>query len=72
MFLSVIDTIQLFDLVWVLTEGGPATPPRRMAVTMFQFGFKRYQVGYASAISVVMFVHQPRLRPGLPALRAAP
>jgi raffinose/stachyose/melibiose transport system permease protein len=24
-------------------------------VTMFQYGFKRYQVGYASAISVVMF-----------------
>ncbi|GAB3909125.1 hypothetical protein GCM10027612_84580 [Microbispora bryophytorum subsp. camponoti] len=27
-----------------------------MAVTMFQFGFKRFQVGYASAISVVMFL----------------
>ncbi|MFC7642326.1 hypothetical protein ACFQX6_16245 [Streptosporangium lutulentum] len=25
-----------------------------MAVTMFQQGFKRYQVGYANAISVVM------------------
>ncbi|MGI5202026.1 hypothetical protein ACQEU6_10650 [Spirillospora sp. CA-108201] len=27
-----------------------------MAVTMFQFGFKRYQMGYASAISVAMFL----------------
>lgn len=55
-FLSVIYTIQLFDLVWILTEGGPAHASETMAITMFEFGFARSQVGYASAISVVMFV----------------
>ncbi|MBX6766540.1 MAG: sugar ABC transporter permease, partial [Actinomadura rubrobrunea] len=55
-FLSVIGAIQLFDLVWVTTAGGPVHASETMAVTMFQFGFKRYQVGYASAISVVMFL----------------
>ncbi|MFB9723737.1 carbohydrate ABC transporter permease [Planobispora longispora] len=55
-FLSIIGTIQLFDLVWVLTAGGPDHASETMAVTMFQFGFKRTQIGYASAISVVMFV----------------
>jgi raffinose/stachyose/melibiose transport system permease protein len=54
-FLSVIGSIQLFDLVWVVTQGGPDHHSETMAVTMFQYGFKRYQVGYASAISVVMF-----------------
>ncbi|MEZ7003186.1 carbohydrate ABC transporter permease [Streptomyces sp. AD55] len=54
-FLSVIGAIQLFDLVWVITQGGPDHHSETMAVTLFQFGFKRYQVGYASAISVVMF-----------------
>ncbi|MEU1851101.1 sugar ABC transporter permease [Streptomyces sp. NPDC019990] len=54
-FLSVIGAIQLFDLVWVTTAGGPDHHSETMAVTMFQYGFKRYQVGYASAISVVMF-----------------
>ncbi|MEU3521570.1 sugar ABC transporter permease [Streptomyces sp. NPDC006654] len=54
-FLSVIGAIQLFDLVWVVTAGGPDHHSETMAVTMFQYGFKRYQVGYASAISVVMF-----------------
>jgi raffinose/stachyose/melibiose transport system permease protein len=54
-FLSVIGSIQLFDLVWVTTAGGPDHHSETMAVTMFQYGFKRYQVGYASAISVVMF-----------------
>ncbi|MBP5940904.1 carbohydrate ABC transporter permease [Streptomyces acidiscabies] len=55
-FLSVIGAIQLFDLVWVTTSGGPDHHSETMAVTLFQYGFKRYQVGYASAISVAMFV----------------
>ncbi|MFB9590400.1 sugar ABC transporter permease [Streptomyces racemochromogenes] len=55
-FLSVIGAIQLFDLVWVMTAGGPNHSSETMAVSMFQFGFKRHQVGYASAISVVLFM----------------
>jgi raffinose/stachyose/melibiose transport system permease protein len=54
-FLSVIGVIQLFDMVWVLTTGGPVHGSETMAVTLFNFGFKRFQVGYASAISMAMF-----------------
>jgi raffinose/stachyose/melibiose transport system permease protein len=55
-FLSVIGTIQLFDMVWVLTGGGPIHSSETLAVTMFQYGFRRFEVGYASAISIVMFL----------------
>jgi raffinose/stachyose/melibiose transport system permease protein len=55
-FLSVIGVIQLFDMVWVLTTGGPVHGSETLAVTMFNFGFKRFQVGYANAISMVMFL----------------
>ncbi|MGH3388463.1 MAG: carbohydrate ABC transporter permease, partial [Actinomadura sp.] len=55
-FLSVIGAIQLFDLVWVLTGGGPVHASETMAVSMYHFGFQRFQVGYASAISVAMFL----------------
>ncbi|MEV4622511.1 sugar ABC transporter permease [Asanoa sp. NPDC049573] len=55
-FLSVIGTIQLFDMVWVLTGGGPIHSSETMAVTMYQYGFRRFEVGYASAISIIMFV----------------
>lgn len=55
-FLSVIGAIQLFDLVWVLTNGGPVHASETMAVTMYQVGFARRQIGYASAISIVMFL----------------
>jgi raffinose/stachyose/melibiose transport system permease protein len=55
-FLSVIGTIQLFDMVWVLTGGGPIHGSETMAVTMYLHGFKRFEVGYASAISIAMFI----------------
>ncbi|MFC0527862.1 carbohydrate ABC transporter permease [Phytohabitans kaempferiae] len=55
-FLSIIGAIQLFDMVWVLTGGGPIHASETMAVTMFQYGFRRSEVGYASAISVAMFL----------------
>ncbi|WP_234331911.1 carbohydrate ABC transporter permease [Streptomyces sp. NRRL S-87] len=55
-FLSVIGAVQLFDLVWVMTAGGPNHSSETMAISIFQFGFKRYQVGYASALSVVLFL----------------
>ncbi|MEV7225780.1 sugar ABC transporter permease [Polymorphospora sp. NPDC051019] len=56
LFLSIIGTIQLFDMVWVLTGGGPTHASETLAVTMFQYGFRRFEVGYASAISIVMFL----------------
>jgi raffinose/stachyose/melibiose transport system permease protein len=55
-FLSVIGTIQLFDMVWVLTGGGPVHASETLAVTMFQHGFRRFEVGYASGISIAMFL----------------
>lgn len=55
-FLSVIGAIQLFDMVYVLTGGGPIHASETMAVTMYQYGFRRSEVGYANAISVAMFL----------------
>ena len=55
-FVSVLGTIQLFDMVWVLTGGGPIRSSETLAVTMFQEGFKRFHVGYASAISMAIFL----------------
>lgn len=55
-FLSVIYTIQLFDLVWVLTKGGPIHASETLAVTMIDYGHVRSQVGLGTAISVVIFL----------------
>nr|WP_277605850.1 sugar ABC transporter permease [Glycomyces sp. L485] len=55
-FLSVIGTVQLFDLVFVLTGGGPFHASETLAITMYDQGFGRNQIGYASALSIAMFV----------------
>ena len=55
-FLSVIGALQLFDLVWVTTGGGPINASNTMATYMFTWGFKRFELGYGSAVAVVLFV----------------
>jgi raffinose/stachyose/melibiose transport system permease protein len=55
MFLSIIGALQLFDLVWVTTKGGPVNSTATMATYLVDWGFRRTQFGYASAVSVIIF-----------------
>ncbi len=54
-FLSIIGALQLFDLVWVTTKGGPVNSTATMATYLVDWGFRRTQFGYASAVSVIIF-----------------
>ena len=71
-FLSIIGSLQLFDLVWVTTRGGPVNASNTMAVYMFDRGFVRFQFGYGSAVAVILFLICFVARPRLPALGPAP
>jgi raffinose/stachyose/melibiose transport system permease protein len=53
-FLSVIGALQLFDLVWVVTKGGPINASSTMATYLYD-QFRRGQFGYASAVSIIIF-----------------
>ena len=55
-FLSMIGALQLFDLVWVITRGGPLGSSNTMAVLMFKSGFTNQQMGYGAAQAVILFV----------------
>jgi raffinose/stachyose/melibiose transport system permease protein len=55
-FLAIIGSLQLFDLVWVTTGGGPFNASNTMATYMIDWGFERYQLGYGSAVAVILFV----------------
>ena len=55
-FLGVIGSLQLFDLVWIMTAGGPAGASTTMATYLIDRGFRRYEFGYGSAVAVVLFV----------------
>jgi len=54
-FLSMIGAIQLFDMVWVMTGGGPVGASNTMAIAMFKAGYKTSQLGYGSALAVILF-----------------
>jgi raffinose/stachyose/melibiose transport system permease protein len=53
-FLSIIGSLQLFDMVWVTTRGGPVGATSTMATYMIQYG--QGQPGYGSAIAVILFL----------------
>jgi raffinose/stachyose/melibiose transport system permease protein len=56
-FLSILGSLQYFDLVWVMTEGGPAgtNASQTMATYLYHFGLQSFALGYGSAVGVVMF-----------------
>ena len=55
-FLSVIGALQLFDLVWATTKGGPINASNTMAIYMYDWGFRRQELGYGSAVAVIIFI----------------
>ncbi|AEE46852.1 binding-protein-dependent transport systems inner membrane component [Cellulomonas fimi ATCC 484] len=55
-FLSMIGSLQLFDMVWILTGGGPANATTTMATFLITEGTKRQNYGIAAAASVILFV----------------
>jgi multiple sugar transport system permease protein len=54
--LTVITSFQVFDLVYVLTDGGPGTSSTTIVYWLFEKGFNDYAMGYASAIAWVLFL----------------
>jgi raffinose/stachyose/melibiose transport system permease protein len=54
-FLAIIGSIQLFDLVWIMTLGGPAGASSTMATYMVDQGFKSYRIGFATSVAVILF-----------------
>jgi raffinose/stachyose/melibiose transport system permease protein len=54
-FLSIIGSLQVFDMVWVMTGGGPVNASNTMATYMIDRGFERSRFGYGSAVAVMVF-----------------
>ncbi|MGA7614779.1 MAG: sugar ABC transporter permease [Thermoanaerobaculia bacterium] len=51
-----LDAFRLFDLVYVLTGGGPGTATEPIALYTFNTLFETLRFGYGSALSVVVFL----------------
>jgi multiple sugar transport system permease protein len=54
--ISFIQALQLFDPIYVLTQGGPAGATTTAVYYIYETAFEFLQLGYASALSVVLFL----------------
>lgn len=52
--LMVVGSLTFFDLIYVLTEGGPGDATRVLALDMYKRGFQANLMGPASAIAVIL------------------
>lgn len=55
-FFSILGSFQLFDLIMPLTKGGPSNSTQTMVTYLYNFGVTRLQIGFGSAVGVVLFV----------------
>lgn len=53
--ISLIGAFQIFDNVWILTQGGPGDASRVIAIYIYEKAFKGFEMGYASAVSLTLF-----------------
>ncbi|MDR1074573.1 MAG: sugar ABC transporter permease [Treponema sp.] len=52
--LRIVWTATYFDLIWMVTGGGPAGTTTHLPIMIYQSSFGTFQFGYASAISIVL------------------
>lgn len=55
LIVSLINSFQLFPQVMIMTEGGPNGATQVMVERIYQYGFRYYKMGYAAALSWILF-----------------
>jgi len=53
--INTIRSFQIFVEIFVMTKGGPLNSTLTMVYQVYEVGFNRFQMGYASAIAYVLF-----------------
>ena len=54
--LSMVGSLKYFDLIYVMTGGGPGTSTELMATYMYKQSFSTFNMGYGSAVAGGMFI----------------
>ena len=54
--ISLVNSLKTFDVIWIMTQGGPYRSSETLAVTMYRETFLLFRHGYGSAIAVFLSV----------------
>jgi multiple sugar transport system permease protein len=53
--LGIISSFQVFEQMWIMTQGGPENSTISIAMYLYQQAFQFLNLGYASAVAWVLF-----------------
>jgi multiple sugar transport system permease protein len=56
LIIRTIDALKVFDIIFVISEGGPGTASETLNIFLYLQAFQFYKIGYASAVVVIFFV----------------
>src|ERR1700761_9146340 len=51
--LRIIDTIKVFDIIWIMTRGGPANATKSLSIVVYEQAFSFGNAGYGAAIALL-------------------
>lgn len=54
--ITLVNSLQTFNLIWVMTQGGPYDSSSTLATWMYKETFALFHVGYGSAIAVILML----------------
>lgn len=54
--LRLIDSFKIFDLIYIITKGGPGTVTENLGWFTYETGFVHFNIGWASALSVIQLI----------------
>jgi multiple sugar transport system permease protein len=54
--LRFIDSFKVFDIIYILTRGGPGTATQNLAYYTYDMGFSRFEFGTAGALSIIQLL----------------
>ena len=52
--IALINSFKVFDLIWVMTQGGPYRSSETLAVTMYREAFVSFKLGYGASVAIVL------------------
>lgn len=54
--ISLVNGLQVFNIIWVMTQGGPYDSSQTLATWMYEQSFEYFRLGYGSAIAVLLTI----------------
>lgn len=56
MIITMINSLQAYDQIQILTQGGPSGSTRTLLYMYYQLGFEEFKMGQATAVAIVMII----------------